>query len=110
MQDEWLHFPQGPLPRASQLLGMTSHREIECREPFHPLRVGNASEYREENAVQLGSLCLCVNRQTLPGWLQGSQNIKLGEVPAIDSKEESDLDGSALTRKLFGPANATVSA
>jgi len=60
--------------------------------------------------VQLGSVCLCVIRQTLPGWLQGSQGAKLGNVQAIDSKEKSDLDGSALTKDLFGPANATVSA
>src|SRR5271156_319078 len=48
--------------------------------------------------VQLGSLCLCVSRQTLPGWHHGSRNPKPIHVQAIDFKQEGDLDESALTK------------
>jgi hypothetical protein len=60
--------------------------------------------------VQLGSLCLGVIRQTLPGWHQGSRNSESMHVQATDSKQEGDLDGSAVAQNVFGPANATVPA
>jgi hypothetical protein len=37
-------------------------------------------------------------RQTLPGWLKGAHVAKLVHVQAIDSNEENDPEGSALTK------------
>jgi hypothetical protein len=62
-----------------------------CRAPV-PLLI------KPRNLVQPGSLCLCVIRQTLPGRLQGAHAAKLVHVQAVESNEESDLEGSALTR------------
>ena len=49
-------------------------------------------------------------RQTLPGRLKGTHVAKLVCGQAIDSNEQNAPEGSALTKILFGPANATVSA
>jgi hypothetical protein len=60
--------------------------------------------------IQVGSLCLGVVRQTLPGPLQVTHVAEPVHVQAIDSNEESDLEGSAFDEDLFGPTNATVTA
>ena len=60
--------------------------------------------------VQLGSLCLGIIRQTLPGWYKDSRDAKPIHVQATDSKQEGDLDGSVVDQDAFGPTNATVPA
>jgi hypothetical protein len=63
-------------------------------------RVGRSSHSSSKvcNLIQVGSLCLAVIRQTLPGRLQGTHVAEPVHVQAVDSNEESDLEESALTR------------
>jgi hypothetical protein len=46
------------------------------------------------NLIQVGSLCLAVIRQTLPGRLRGTHVAEPVHVQAVDSNEESDLEES----------------
>jgi hypothetical protein len=46
------------------------------------------------NLIQVGSLCLAVIRQTLPGRLRGTHVTEPVHVQAVDSNEESDLEES----------------
>jgi hypothetical protein len=101
-------LPLPPSPNGSAALPIVIPSEAEGSAVLRTIR-GNVFDCCAADWFNSAAFAYAI-RQSLPGWLQGSQDAKMDDVQAVDSKEESDLDGSALTRKLFGPANATVSA